>query len=282
MTILVTGATGSVGSHVLAQLLKAGVKVRASSRKPEKAHLPEGLEVVRADLTQPETFDSALAGIQKVFLYANAEGVEGFVRAAMNAGVKHIVLLSSAAILDPDPTSFNAQRHRAVETAIQQSNIAWTFLRAGMFATNTLGWAHSIRAEGLVRMAYPNAQVAPIHEQDIADIAVAALLNDGVSKVNLKGQGPILTGPESIDQYQQVEAISAAIGKRIAVEVLTHDQARTQLSRTMPERFADVFLHYLARGNNRPPIISDSFERITGRRGRTYAQWAKDHASDFR
>src|SRR4051794_7995269 len=111
MTILVTGATGSVGSHVLDQLLQAGVKVRASSRNPQTAKLPDGVETVRADLTQPETFESALTGIQKVFLYTNAEGIDGFISAAQAAGIEHIVLLSSAAIVDPDINNFNAQRH---------------------------------------------------------------------------------------------------------------------------------------------------------------------------
>ena len=99
MTILVTGARGYVGGGVLTGLLEAGASVRASSRRPDADALPEGVEVVQADLTDPTSLPAALDGVRKVFLYAQPDGVAEFAAAAKAAGVEHVVLLSSLSVL---------------------------------------------------------------------------------------------------------------------------------------------------------------------------------------
>src|SRR4051812_7597264 len=138
MTTVVFGARGNVGSQVAAALRAAGEDVRPTSRDPKGAG-------VVADLTDPATLPAALAGAERVFLYAHPEGVDGFVGAARDAGVRRVVLLSSAALARPgNEDSPIARRHRAVEEAIEASGLEWTFLRAGMFATNTRVWAPSI------------------------------------------------------------------------------------------------------------------------------------------
>ena len=174
MLTVVFGARGNVGRHVAAGLRAAGERVRTTSRTP-------GADTVAADLDRPETLPAALEGADKVFAYAKPDGVDGFVRAAEAAGVGQVVLLSSAAVVNPDADRNPiALRHRAVERAIERSGLRWTFVRGGTFATNALWWwQRQIRDHGVVRNPYPDAQTAPVHEADLAALLVAALTGPG-------------------------------------------------------------------------------------------------------
>lgn len=279
MNILITGVGGRVGRGVLDRLIATGVPFRAASRRPEAAALPDGVPVVMADLSRPETLPEVLEGITKVFLYAQPDGVDGFVKAAVEAGVQHVVLLSSSSAAQrPSGTAgFNAERHLTVEQALADSGMAWTFLRPGAFATNSLRWANSIRSEGVVRLPYPEAGLAPIHEADIVDVAMAALTGTG-----LEGGMPLMSGPESLTQREQVELIGQAIGKPLRFEELTPEQAREEMGRYMPPQYVELLLNGWAASDGVAASVSDQVERITGHPGRTFAQWARDHAADFR
>jgi len=278
MTILVTGASGHVGHAVLEQLLAAGAEVRASSRDPRAAHLPAGVPVVAADLTRPETLPTALDGVARVFLYAQPEGIDGFVQAARAAGVEQVVFLSSSSVVEPGAaTDPIAQRHRAVEQALERSGLAWTFVRPGAFATNALSWARPIRAEGVVRLPHPRAESAPIHEADIAAVAVAALTGE-----TLRDAASVLTGPESLTRERQVTLIGAAIGRDVRCVELTPAQAREGMAASMPPPFVDGLLRLWAATDGVPATISDAVAQITGHPGRSFDVWARDHAADFR
>src|SRR5882757_3626047 len=181
MVTVVFGASGNVGRHVAAGLSSAGEKIRVTSRKPLPMGFPPGSEVVTADLENPETLPAVLDGAQRGFLYDKPEGIDGFVTAAESAGVQHVVLLSSGSFIHPDAAHNPiALAHIAVESALENSSLTWTFIRPGMFATNTLWWwRNSIRDKGTVRVPYPDAQTAPIHEKDLAALAVTALTQPG-------------------------------------------------------------------------------------------------------
>jgi uncharacterized protein YbjT (DUF2867 family) len=279
MVAVVFGARGNVGRHVVEGLLAVGEQVRATSRNPDAAGLPPDVQVVAADLELPETLPAALDGAEKVFLYAKPDGVEGFVAAARSAGVRHVVLLSSGAI-DADGAEHNpiAHYHRAVELAIEQSGMDWTFIRPGMFATNTLWWwASSIRAEGVVRAPYPEAQSAPIHEKDMAALAVTALTEPGHEQ-----QAYTVYGPESLTLRHQVDHIAAAIGRKVTFDVITVEEGRAELARTMPAYAVEIVLGQWAARNGSPAAVSTIVEKVTGKPAHTFAQWAEDHADDFR
>ncbi|MFB9658472.1 SDR family oxidoreductase [Glycomyces mayteni] len=266
MTVLVTGARGSIARNVIAQLILAGAPVRAASRTPVEVELPGGALPARFDLTAPETLAPALEGVEKVFLYAAHEGIEHFVPAAEAAGVKHVILLSSAATLGPEDNPI-AQVHLAVERPLEASNLSWTFVRPAMFATNSLWWAESIRTEGLVRLPYPDAPVNPIHERDIADVAATALLGGGH-----EGRKYTVDGPGHLPQREQVALIGKAIGRDIAVEELP----RAAAERFMPASLLDML------ASAQPIAYGPTAEAVTGRPARTYEQWTVDHADDFR
>ncbi|MBM7864280.1 NAD(P)H-binding protein [Lentzea nigeriaca] len=279
MVTVVFGAGGNVGRNVAAGLSSAGEKVRLTSRKPLPTGFPPGAEVVTADLESPETLPAVLDGAQRVFLYAKPEGIDGFVTAAESAGVQHVVLLSSGSVLHPDAAHNPiARSHIAVESALENSGLAWTFIRPGMFATNTLWWwRDSIRDESTVRVPYPDAQTAPIHEKDLAALAVTAFTRPGH-----RGRAYPVWGPESLSIRQQVRHIGAAVGREITLEPISVEQARVELGKTMPPIGIDAILAAWQAGTIAPPQVSTVVADVTGRPAHTFAQWAEDHANDFR
>jgi uncharacterized protein YbjT (DUF2867 family) len=279
MVTVVFGARGSVGRHVAAGLRAAGEEVRLTSRDPAAAGFPDDVQVADADLERPETLGAALDGAQKAFLYAKPRGIDGFVAAARAAGVQRVALLSSAAI-----AGRNAERnpiarsHRAVELALEQSGLEWAFIRAGMFATNTLWWwQRAIREDGLVRLPYPEAQTAPVHEKDLAALAVTALTQDGHDRSVYA-----VYGPQSLTLRQQVSLIGSAIGRAIGVEQVSPEQARAEMSQTVPAVGVDAILGSWEAGRHAPAPTTAVVQEVTGRPGLTFAQWAAGHAGDFR
>lgn len=276
MKMLVTGATGKIGRYIVAQLLRAGTQVRALTRNPAAANLPDGVEVVAGDLTQPQSLLPALEDVECLYLIPVPETAAEVVALAKQAGVRRIVALSSASAPFEDKYHPRGQYFLRVERAVEAADVEWTHLRPGGLMSSALGWADSIRREGVVRAPYGNASYPHIHEADVADAAVAALLEDGHI-----GKKYILTGPESITQIEQVKTISAAIGRQIRFEELTPDEARKLWRQYMPDAEIDVELMVLGESIGKPVKARPSIEQVTGRKGRNFAQWAIEHAQNF-
>lgn len=277
MTTLVIGARGSIGRHVVSGLISAGETVRASARDPESAGMPDGVPVVAADLTKPETLAAALDGVQSVFLYANAQGMEGFAAAAQAAGVEHVVLLSSGSVLLPYAHgNAIAEEHRAAEQALATSGLRWTPIRPLVLASNALNWSHAIRAAGVVRLLHPESVTAPIGERDIADVAVAALTSRGGDAVS-----DMLTGGELLSQQAQVELIGKATGRVIRIEELTEAEAREQFERFGSPEAAAAIVQFIIENTRGGSPITQTAQRVLGRAPITFEQWADEHAADF-
>ncbi|MFL6119824.1 NAD(P)H-binding protein [Actinophytocola sp.] len=278
MTTLVIGARGSIGRHVVDQLLAAGEQVRASARDPEAAGLPENVSVVAADLTKPDTVRAALTGVRKVFLYAPSGGMGAFVEAASDADLDRVVLLSSGSVLLPGAVgNAIAEEHRAVEHQLTESGLPWTPIRPLVLATNNLAWADSIRATGTVPLFRPNGTSAPVHERDVAAVAVAALTgsSDGYAD-------RILTGPQLLSQREQVELIGTALGRDLTVTELSETQARARFGQfgTAPATI-DAIIQFIAASDDGRSVITDTVERVLGRPALSFGEWAHEHAADF-
>jgi uncharacterized protein YbjT (DUF2867 family) len=207
--ILVTGATGSVGRAVVAELTARGEAVRAMTRDPGATALPTGVDVVRADLADPASLAPHLGDVSAVFLIwpftdpAVAASTALEVAKVLAARVPRIVYLSAQAA-DGQPASFWA----IVEGAIEASGAEWTFLRPVGFAANTLIWADQIRSGDVVRWPYGDAARSLVHERDLAEVAVRALTGRGHT-----GARYVLTGPARVTQVEQVRTIGRAIGR---------------------------------------------------------------------
>lgn len=278
--ILVTGATGRIGRQVVSELLSTDARIRALTRNPAEAGLPPEVEVVRGDLTAPDSLDEALEGVDAVFLLwtAPAEAVPAAIdRIAKNA--RRIVFLSSPH-QTPHPFFQQPNRmavmHADIERSIEASGVEWTFLRPGMFAANTLlWWAPQIRAGNVVRWPYGDAPTAPVHERDIAAVAIRALLDGGHN-----GKDYVLTGPESLTQREQVMAIGEVIGRPLRFEEMTPDEARQEFK--APPPVVNMLLNAWAAALGQPALVTSRIEEITGRPARTFREWVTGHAGEFR
>ncbi len=274
MRILVTGATGTVGRHVVGHLAGAGMDVRALTRRPETAGLPAGVQVVGGDLERVEDLGPVFDDVDRLYLLDASGSTERIVELAKRAGVRRIVVLSSAtAGIEGD---LGGATRRAMELAVEASGLEWTHVRPGMFAANLLDWAEPIRTDGVVREPYADARQAPVHEADIAAVAAAALLSDEhVAAIYT------LTGPESLTKREQAAAIGAVLGKDVRFEESTPDQWRDEVSAYMPEYVIEWLLSYWCAVTQVPENVLPTVETVTGRPARSLTQWARGHAEAF-
>ncbi|MFF4701707.1 NAD(P)H-binding protein [Streptomyces sp. NPDC001288] len=275
--IAVTGATGNVGRALVGRLVAAGQPVRALTRAPERAGLPDGAEVVRF---RPDGLDALFDGVDKLFLYVQGAGgrMPELLAAARAAGVRQAVLLSSGIIQDgADETHPIHAMHAGAERQIRDSGLAWTFLRPNAFAANALQWAPQIRSGDTVRGVFADMLTAPVHEDDIAAVAERALLDDGH-----EGAVHRLTGPAATTNTDQIAAIGRAVGRDLAfVEVGPEEAGPLLFPRTPPDVVRGL-LKTFADTVGVAPEITATVEEVTGRPARAFPQWAADHAADFR
>jgi uncharacterized protein YbjT (DUF2867 family) len=275
--VLVIGATGRVGRHVVAGLLEHGAAVQALVRHPLTAGLPGEVSIVQGELERPHTVGKAAEGADAAFLLWPSFSAAGAseVVTELARHVPHAVYLS-AARLQHDQNGVMEGVWADVERAIERSGMAWTFIRAGGFAANTLGWASQIRAGDEISIPYPRAARSLVHERDIADVAVRGLMVPGHGN-----EAFAVTGPEVLTQLEQVRAIGEAIGRALRVREQPPDVARREFAAMAGDEYADHAIAHWATLVDAPERATDDVARLTGHPARTFAQWAREHVDDF-
>ncbi|MGW0811849.1 NmrA family NAD(P)-binding protein [Streptomyces viridiviolaceus] len=270
--ILVTGATGTVGREVVAELLARGHDVRALTRDAATAAFPDGVEVVEGDLTEPDSLAPALEGVTGLHLitfggayFAPLETGPRILELARAAGVRRVTVLHGGG-----PS--------LLEDAVRaDEGVDWTVLMPVEFMANSLEWAERIAASDEVGEPFVSRLSAMVHEGDIGAVAAVALTEEGHD-----GQEYVITGPELLTVADKVATIAAARGRDIALVELTEEQAVARWRAAgHPE---DVIGFLLEAYGNTPEVgrtVVDTVEKVTGRPARTYAQWAAEHADAF-
>ena len=284
--VLVTGATGRVGRLVVDELLRAGASVRALTRRPERAALPAGVELVAGDFTVPASLDSALDGAAAVFLVwtaapATAPAVVAQLAAYPSSQPRRVVYLS-APFRTPHPffQQPNPMRdlHAEVERLLAATSLDVAIVRPGMFASNALHWwAPQIRNGDLVRWPYAAAETAPIDERDIGAVVARVLLDARHACGDF-----VLTGAESLSQAAQVRIIGDAIGRPLRLEELSPDEFRRGAAGTWPAGVAEMLLAAWRATLGRPAFVTSTVHDILGSPPRAFSEWAADHAAAFR
>ncbi|MFC8519931.1 NAD(P)H-binding protein [Streptomyces sp. NPDC057257] len=228
--ILVTGATGTIGSEVVRQLAARGEKVRALTRDPAGAQVPPGVETAPGHHRDRASVAAAMAGAQAAFLVGvfgpdDAEHDRGLVEAAKAAGVRRIVKLGAIGTGDPRLGRFGTW-HLHGEEAVRASGLEWTILRPSAFASNTLSWAAAVR-EGIPA---PNMMGAGkqgvVDPRDVAGVATAALLDPRHA-----GRTYTLTGPETLSAHEQAAVLAEILARPVPLHDLTPEERREHSSR---------------------------------------------------
>ncbi|MCW2750483.1 MAG: NmrA family protein [Aeromicrobium sp.] len=272
-----TGATGAVGGQVAAQLATAGVNVRALVRDSSAAKLPDGVEIARGDLSEPSSLEQPMSDVDAVFLmwpFMSSAGAHE-VLDVIKRHARRVVYLSADGVR-PDVEEQQGpilQFHGDLERAVEATGLEWVLLHPASFATNTLGWAPQIRG-GVVREAFGSRVRALIHEADIAAVAVRALVDNDLLKTR-----PLLTGPEALTTAEQVTALGDALGIPVQFEEISPETASAEaLAAGWPEDLVSAIFG----GDFEPQQTTTTFQDITGRSPRSFQDWARDHAADFR
>lgn len=225
--ILVTGATGNIGSALLQELQAAGAgPLRGLTRDIARAAFPEGVEAVAGDFADTASLKPALNGVRSLFLVSRMGSDAEIIEAARRAGVEHVVLVSSITV-QTHPHLGPAGENLAVEQLLQGSGMTWTILRPTQFASNALWWAGTIRGHETVRVPYADIGLPTIHPADIASVARVALTESGHQERTYA-----LTGPERVTARQQVGAIATALGRNVPFAEI--EAGRQPIARWLP------------------------------------------------
>jgi uncharacterized protein YbjT (DUF2867 family) len=282
MNYLITGATGNIGSLVVERLLERGDRPRIFVRDPEKARARYGdrVDIVVGDLADAKTLPEAFAGVDEILLVNSGHDLaardEAAAKAAKRAGVRHLVKLSSIDALEQNVGT--GVWHARGEAAIRASGIAFTFVQPSGFMVNALWWAKSIKAEGVVRASTGDGRIPFIHSDDIADVATKALTTREYDGVSLP-----ITGPEALSYAEMAAKIGKAIGRPVGFQTISDDEARQQqIAWGAPEPMVEARLSiFRAIREGRLATVTDTVERVLGRRPIAFDRWAKQMAGAF-
>ncbi|MFE6870109.1 NAD(P)H-binding protein [Kitasatospora sp. NPDC057692] len=275
--ILVIGATAHFGRPTVEVLASAGRRVRALSRTPERAGLPEGVEMVRGDLARPETLGPALDGVTEVFLVL-PHGLDArpLLEQVRQSGVRQIVFLSSGAVVegaDPQP-AVTAAHHERVEREILATGVAWTFLRLYFPAIDSS--SRAMRSQGGDLVRGPHA--AAVHERDVAEAAAAVL-----GEAEHFGRIYQPTGPHGLTEAERVVVLGHVLVRELGFEEVAERILQQQLSQFMDAGFVGALLELMAGTAGDPALaVNDTVEKLAGHPARPFAQWVADHLADFR
>ncbi|GAA2595050.1 NAD(P)H-binding protein [Streptomyces roseoviolaceus] len=251
--------------------------MRGLTRDAGRVSFPDGIEAVEGDLGRADSLKGALEGVRSLFLLSGMGAGEEVLAAARQAGVEHVVLVSSITV-QTHPRLTAAGANLAVERLLKDSGMAWTILRPTQFASNTLWWAQSIRAEGVVRAPYADVGLPAVHPADIAAVARAALTEPGH-----RGRTYALTGPERVTVRQQVAAVAAALGREVALVEISPEEAHRQMASFMGDETAHAVLDLMGGDvNDELLTVRDTVAQVTGSAARSFRQWAAENGDAFR
>ncbi len=286
VTVLVTGATGTVSTAVLAELKgKPGIHLRALVHDAKKAAavVEEGYDVAVGDLEEPDSLDEAFERIDILFLLTPASALEpsmgsNAVNAARNAKVKHIVR-NSAIKAAHDAPNRNGRLHALVEETVKASGIPWTILRPHYYMQNLLSSARSVASDGMLYMNMGEAPVGMIDGRDVGTLAARVIEYPGPHAGKIYNP----TGPKPITMKEAAETIGRVLGRPVRYVALPEEAAREAmlgfgLSRWFVGNVVDYGRVYSQGWGD---FATSDFKDLTGREARSFQQFANDFAPAF-
>ncbi|MFD7453893.1 SDR family oxidoreductase [Kitasatospora sp. NPDC059827] len=280
--IVVTGATGNIGRTLVPLLATEGEQVTAVSRQPQPAGLPAGVRHAQADVGNAASMRPVLNGADALLillggeLNGHGENPEALLETAEAAGVSRIVLVSSQ-INATRPEAPSHTRLRQFEAAVRESGPDFTILRPGGFASNAFAWAESVRTRRTVLAPFADVALPVVDPADIAEVAAAALRENGHA-----GRTYELTGPEAISPRRQAAVISEALGEELAFVELSREEAHAHMAQFMPQEVISGTLDILGLPLPAEQTISPDVETVLHRPARPFGEWVTRNLPAFR
>lgn len=279
--VLVTGATGNIGSLLVPALVQSGVSVRALLRDEAKAETLRysGVEVMIGDLDQPETLARAVEGVDTISLItwngptAEQQG-KNVIEAALKAGRPHVVKASAYG----SEGSRLIQQIEAVDGALVASGLPYTFIKPTFFMQNIMMAAQTISEGGAIYMPFKDGKVGMIDVRDVAEATHAVLTSEGHA-----GRDYVLTGPQSVSFHDVAKAFSETLGKEVSyVDVPPEAAKESMVGMGLPEwiveGYLELFEGFAANWGDR---TTGSVEQLTGHGPRSIKQFSSDFAAVF-
>ncbi len=291
-TILVVGATGSIGSQIVEELAAhPEARVVVGTRDPRRAaeqfaHLPT-VRPVELDFDRADTLRLAVQGVDKLALVSLLSPLMGqqtreLLAAARDTAVRHVVRSSLLGVDEPDPID-EAKWHGEADAAVRQSGIPFTILRPTQYFQNFINFSNpaSVREQGMLFLPLGDSRVSNIDTRDIGAVAATVLLAPGHEH---EGRTYLLTGGAANTMDEVARAIGQALGKTVqyvAVEPAAYRQG--MLSAGIPELIVDAILGWFAYCRaGRADRIEPDTERLLGRKPRSLEQFVHDHVARYR
>lgn len=283
--ILVTGATGTVGTSVVEELASGDTQFRAMVRDLDRGKkiLGSKVKLARANLVDPSSLAAAMDGISTLFLLTPPDARtlthnKNIVEAAKEAGVKHVVKLSAIGASAESPLQLG-RWHAAVEREVEESGMEYTFLQAGSFMQNFFQDVQSIRERSALYSNRGDGKIAMIDTRDIAEIA-AKILTEPRSHSK---KTYVLTGREAISDIEVAEELSRVLGRPIECVPISPIKARETMERMgLPDWLTSdlLLLGEFAREGHMAEV-SPHAKKLLRRQPRTFATFAKDYKARF-
>ena len=261
-----TGATGNIGRRIVDHLIHLGSNdIRALTKNPAKANLPDGVTAITGYLGNPESLPAALEGVDRMYLAPLPQTLDATLELVKKANVEYVVALSGAA---------HWQEHA---DTIAASGLVNTQLGPGEFLENFTIWSEQIKATRTVREPYPSVVEAPISMDDIARVAATLLVKPDES--HYRQMYPI-TGPESLSRAQIAEQIGVGIGVEVTFEPCSRAETEAVLLPIMgPD--AAWYVDGLEALVDQPQDANQLVAELTGTPAMSVAQWAAQNAALF-
>jgi uncharacterized protein YbjT (DUF2867 family) len=278
-TIMVVGATGTVGREVLRRLTETGARPLALVRPGRDEQLAEaGIDYVTADLDRPDTIDAALDGVDRLFLLTRQTGrqlaqEQAVIAAAARAGIGRVVKLSVFRADETSPLQI-ARQHRRAERALQDSGLQHTVLRPVFFMQNLFAMVR----DGTIATATGDGQVAMIDARDIAAAAVAAL-----TTVPARGRVYTLTGPDAVSFDQVAQVIGRQTGRAVR-HLRVPGEAVSERLRTLgaePWFAADMGLLHRMLADGYEDVLTSDLSSLTGVAATAFDRFVSDFSARF-
>jgi uncharacterized protein YbjT (DUF2867 family) len=261
------GATGNVGSQVVASLRERGTPVRAVSRRERS--WPDGVEGFVGDPNVEHGLDEAVDGVDAVFMMSGYAAEAGLLEALSTA---HVVLLSASSATLGDQGNAMAAMHLDSERAVSASGVSWTFLRPCSLQSNLLRWRDQLAQGDVVPAPFGDVAPAMIDPADIGAVAALALTTPGH-----EGQTYRLSGPAGLTPADQVALLGESLGRELVFRAMTDDEAREQMGSPYGDAAVEIF-----RGHPELEMeVQPTVERLLGRPPGPLRNWLARNVERF-